>query len=750
MAFFLSLTADGKQVFSKAEGKCSGLLDGATVITHHSTVASKFTTDPSSVVVVHQLPVTSVLSRSALDKMKVDDMNSDLIRAEFGWLDEDEAPDCAEVALIIGFKGGQLRIHNFIVGGKSKQISVPLEILGDLVGEEVSKKKIKFRLDLTSMTFAPRAKATQWSRIEEIFKDSLTSDVNFAQENLYVRWRILEVTALDLSDGIDPGLFLVLEALPLSCRLELVKPELAHKYKSSSNVAIALYTIPLNWKDENSRKDLFTTPIVVMMDKADDGPTDSMIRLSMATVRDHLRQGGFSSDKDGNRKTVDAPEILGVWERCRRSLFMPTSPNFVLEVAEKGKYFLLIFSADSVIGLAVQCSRFLAGSISFTDPTPVLKNNFRIFSRGERLIFADRDKRDVHNKNRRGKYNGWHFSPPDTSKLLGHGAPVAFHRMIDEALAASIADPTKSSYSTAMNMLKACQDEIGRPFSVPLSEQDVLCFVAYMRTRNVRDTTIGSYLSGIKHALINAGYECKSLRTPIVNQVLKGVRNLKRDPKALAQKKTRRAMTISHLKLLGHSLSKCKFSRYKKALIWAGSTGAFWGSLRCGEIFCKSKGPWDKKSDFLRSDLQLGYDQLKVWIRSPKVASDLGDIVEIFSVKDKSVDPVVAMLHFLELRKEVHGEALDCPLFVEESGAPFTKSDFNKSLHQLVDPFLDDDRDSITGHSFRSGLATLMEAADMSGDDIMAWGRWSSEAFLRYCKEGRSRKDIFVALNKIL
>ena len=40
---------------------------------------------------------------------------------------------------------------------------------------------------------------------------------------------------------------------------------------------------------------------------------------------------------------------------------------------------------------------------------------------------------------------------------------------------------------------------------------------------------------------------------------------------------------------------------------------------------------------------------------------------------------------------------------------------------------MQDDKDSLSGHSFRSGLATLMEAAGVSQEDIKAWGRWGLE-----------------------
>ena len=83
---------------------------------------------------------------------------------------------------------------------------------------------------------------------------------------------------------------------------------------------------------------------------------------------------------------------------------------------------------------------------------------------------------------------------------------------------------------------------------------------------------------------------------------------------------------------------------------------------------------------------------------------------------------------------------------MEEDGRYLTKRKFNLLLHDLLDQYIKDDRDSLSGHSFRSGLATLMEAAGFSEESIKAWGRWSSEAFKRYCKEKRPKSYIFSKL----
>ena len=125
------------------------------------------------------------------------------------------------------------------------------------------------------------------------------------------------------------------------------------------------------------------------------------------------------------------------------------------------------------------------------DPMPSLRQNYRVFTRGDSLIFGDRGA-----KTKSIKYCSESFIvPPNTKDLLGPGAPRSFHEAVSSAISASVATKTKSSYGTALRMLQKCQDDMGRRMSLPLSHQDVLCFVAYMRTRDVTNSTISSFLA---------------------------------------------------------------------------------------------------------------------------------------------------------------------------------------------------------------------------------------------------------------
>ena len=379
-----------------------------------------------------------------------------------------------------------------------------------------------------------------------------------------------------------------------------------------------------------------------------------------------------------------------------------------------------------------------------TDVVPAIKKGYRVFSRGQKLVIRKRSTGVC-------KYNTNFVVPPETEQLLGLGAPRTYHTIIERAIAASVAEKTKSGYSTALNMLAACQAMIGRVMSLPLTDQDVLCFVAFMANRDVLDTTISSYLSAIRYALLSSGYDCENLRTPVVKQVLKGIHNLKRDPQAVAEKTTRRAMTIHHLKLLSHAIATSNFlTPFLKSALWAASLCAFWGSLRIGEILGPLVGSFDPKSTLLVSDVGIMEKRVTFWIRSPKKCTPTGDIIDVFEVPDKSLDPVRALKYYWEMRCSAYGNDRDLPFFLEENGKVLTKQRFNGLLHKLLDDLVEDKRDKLTGHSFRAGLATLMEVAGFDKEDIKAWGRWSSEAFQRYCKENRPRHRIFAMLYHFL
>ena len=334
MSCFLSFTEEGRQVFSVEKGICSGLLKGAQVHTHHAALRSKYTVDPTVCVKVSKLPVETVLSAPAISKITYG-QGDNLIRAQLGFLEESEAPSTPEVAMTIVFKEGMIKSYSFLLGGKLWSQVVPLANMEGCCDNIDTGKDVTVAVDLTGISFGPSRKATPWKRFDQLFKDSLTGNVDFSNEHIYARWRILEEQPKE--GETMPGLHLHLEVLPMEKELKSMPAELLEKFHSSSNVAISLVSIPLSWHKPNEQKHLFTTPCIVLADSIS-GATDGSIRMSMATIRDVLRRGRSSTGTKEGKETIVNPQVLSSWGRSPRELFMSELDSS--EVVEKGKYSL--------------------------------------------------------------------------------------------------------------------------------------------------------------------------------------------------------------------------------------------------------------------------------------------------------------------------------------------------------------------------------------------------------------------------
>ena len=167
-------------------------------------------------------------------------------------------------------------------------LKVPLGKLEGFYEDMDTDQSMTLGLDFTSVQFSPGRKTTDWKRVEVMFKDCMTNANLFSKYFIYARWRILE--APPAGDGSLGPVSLHLEVLPLKEDMDGQKAEIYQKYKSSSNIAISLISLPLTWRKRDVKRKLFTTPYLIMTDSKS-AITDGIVRFSMATVRDLLRGG---------------------------------------------------------------------------------------------------------------------------------------------------------------------------------------------------------------------------------------------------------------------------------------------------------------------------------------------------------------------------------------------------------------------------------------------------------------------------
>ena len=90
------------------------------------------------------------------------------------------------------------------------------------------------------------------------------------------------------------------------------------------------------------------------------------------------------------------------------------------------------------------------------------------------------------------------------------------------------------------------------------------------------------------------------------------------------------------------------------------------------------------------------------------------------------------------------------PFFLHESGSIYSKVEFNKDLSELLAtyPELQTQRDKWTGHSFRSGISTVLSMLGFSEEDIKGWGRWASSAYISYIKDLSHRRTVHARMIK--
>ena len=341
---FLSLTDSGRQQFSTSNGPISGLMKGMTVITHHSNPRSAYCNDSASVVRVEQLPVSSIISAKTIESWIIPD-GDDALKASLGWLDEKEAPESPELALVLVFRAGRLREHRCLVGGKSRQYELELRDLYDFCPDLVTKDTERFppqlsvKLDYSQIIFRPGKKTTNWIHIKEMFKDSLNCvniSPDWSKTFLYTRYRLRESA---LQDGTV--LTLHLEALPLESQLDSVPAELRRQFDSSSNVVIDLLTIPLTFHKSVPEKNLFTSPYL-LSDPSSQNLNDTIIRLMLDAIRDVMRSGRNAVNQEECVKSIKSPLLQPIWGRNIRRIHMPVSESVSLvETGKIGVFYLL-------------------------------------------------------------------------------------------------------------------------------------------------------------------------------------------------------------------------------------------------------------------------------------------------------------------------------------------------------------------------------------------------------------------------
>ena len=314
-------------------------------------------------------------------------------------------------------------------------------------------------------------------------------------------------------------------------------------------------------------------------------------------------------------------------------------------------------------------------------------------------------------------------------------------------MAASAKSSTWSSYATAVRHMQDAEKILGHSFSLPPTPQEMSFFVNHLAKRGISSSTISNYISAIRTHFVCRGAPPPQKLDPVTTHLLKGIGNVKKDALSAVLNQRRRPISLPLLRLICHAIAvHPDWSAFDKQLRHTACLLAFWGSFRIGELCSRSASSFDPQTDLLGSDVTASSDSVLVWVRAPKVPSPTGDFVEVWKVGQfPEVDPVPATTLWIETREQHFGYMPNLPFFLLSDGQAYSRVRFNKDLKELIATFPDlagSPRDSWTGHSFRSGIATLLTALGFSPDDVKAWGRWRSNSWIAYSKDISRRRAV--------
>ena len=349
---------------------------------------------------------------------------------------------------------------------------------------------------------------------------------------------------------------------------------------------------------------------------------------------------------------------------------------------------------------------------------------------------------------RRCKYSGG--SGQDRLKVIKNaglvtGVPPSLRDGMASLIFASLANSTWKKYGSAWAALDDYQTYIMKELQWPLSKETLRGYVVYLITvRRLKMTSARAYLSSLACLHRLKGFPNHQMDDDVVRTIMRGAENLQMITPSNRENR-RRVMTVPMLRHLGHRLAGSGWEKSAIQTIWSASLTAFFGTARMGELLSPAESWFDTTSTLTWACVQYRKetDSFMLHIRLAKMRSPQGEFIDLFPFKKiKGLCPVAALKKQWRYQKTLGKGGHEDPVFTYPSGNFVTKEAFNKALRILLKDVVDFEEDTISCHSFRAGLPSLISQYPelMSLEDIKNWGRWSGEAYAKYTRLGDVQK----------
>jgi hypothetical protein len=203
-------------------------------------------------------------------------------------------------------------------------------------------------------------------------------------------------------------------------------------------------------------------------------------------------------------------------------------------------------------------------------------------------------------------------------------------------------------------------------------------------------------------------------------------------------------MTLPLLITLGRRIAATSWPALDKQVIWAAATTGFFGTVRMGEILASAEKSFSPGSDLLWEDVRCSSSSsLLIHLKNPKSGIPGGEKVDLFEFPGYDCCPVQALRNLRAKQIEAGNSDESLPVFRFLSGKNLTCSVMNKTLADLLPDFCSPGLDSVTCHSFRAGIPSILAMFPdlVTSDQIKGWGRWQSDCYMLYTRLSLVEKE---------
>jgi hypothetical protein len=335
-------------------------------------------------------------------------------------------------------------------------------------------------------------------------------------------------------------------------------------------------------------------------------------------------------------------------------------------------------------------------------------------------------------------------SMPDAGQAMGHTRPFSVNGQFSELLNSSIARSTWAKYNSGFNAFSEFESATGRKYSWPISREVWRSFIVWCHyDKKLSSNSIRTYLSALKFVHTLRGFSCSHLDDDKLSKLLlNGAEHI--GTSFIHHPNTRRAMTLPLLITLGRRIAATSWPALDKQVIWAAATTGFFGTVRMGEILASAEKSFSPSSDLLWQDVRCSSPtSLLIHLKNPKSGIPGGEKVDLFEFPGYDCCPVQALRNLRAKQIAAGNTAENLPVFRFSSGKNLTCSIMNRTLAALLPDFHVPGHDTITCHSFRAGIPSVLAMFPdlVTSDQIKGWGRWQSDCYQLYTRLSLPEKE---------